>query len=78
MKKLIIVICFLLLSSALSLVSNEGNLQSATVDKTLAESFKKFFEVKTEYTYVWELREGVWWILVYDEDGKLVNEYPID
>ena len=48
------------------------------MDKTLAESFKKFFEVKTEYTYVWELREGVWWILVYDEDGKLVNEYPID
>ena len=64
MKKLIIVICFLLLSSALSLFSKEGNLQSTTADKTLTESFKNNFEVKAEYTYVWELREGVWWILV--------------
>ena len=27
------------------------------------------------YTYERELRNGVWWILVYDCDGHLIDEY---
>jgi hypothetical protein len=29
-----------------------------------------------EYTYVRELRNGIWWIIVYNSDGKIINEYP--
>ncbi len=74
MKKLILVISYLLITSILSPVNTEGYSED--------KSYKVFHESKCEhrfnYTYVWELRNGVWWIIVYDKDGKFVNEYPAE
>jgi hypothetical protein len=29
-----------------------------------------------DYTYIRELRNGVWWIIVYNAEGIIINEYP--
>lgn len=74
MKKLVFLICFFLFTSSLSPINSEENPK----DKSFKEQFINKIDIHFEYTYVWVLRDGIWWILVYDQDGKLVNEYPAE
>ncbi len=72
MKKTLAVICFSLIT--IVYISSEV-ISTDRFFKELSPNEEKF---KVEYNYVWEHRDTVWWICVYDEDGKLVTEYPME
>lgn len=46
-----------------------GNVKST-------ETLKNF--LLEEFNYEFEIREGILWVLVYNETGNLVDEYPAD
>jgi hypothetical protein len=74
MKKLVFIICLFLFTSILSPISSEGNSKV----KSDKELFRDQITYKTDHTFLRQFEFGVWWIYEYDEDGKLVNEYPAE
>lgn len=49
---------------------------SKLINHQLKNAITKLNYDSDKYTYVRELRNGVWWIIVFNEDGIIVNEYP--
>ena len=72
MKKTLAVICFSLITT----VSIGSEVISD--NRFFKELSPHEEEFKDEYNYVWELRYTDWWVCIYDEDGKLVTEYPME
>ena len=71
MKKIIYVI----LCSVCLALSINFNAVNATIKQKEAQ-----VESLTNVTFSYELifKDGIWWVYVYDEDGRLVNIYPFD
>ncbi|MFZ1321428.1 MAG: hypothetical protein WAT71_07715 [Ignavibacteria bacterium] len=71
MKKIIYVI----LCSVCLALSINFNAVNATINQKEAQ-----VESLTNVTFSYELifKDGIWWVYVYDEDGRLVNIYPFD
>lgn len=72
MKKLILAILVFLFVSASAYTQNVFAKSDINLEVQYNEN------INEDYTYEWVLIEGVWWIYVYDEDGKLINAYPAD
>lgn len=45
---------------------NESNLPSLLLNNRISNSFELVF------------KDGQWWIYEYDEDGRLINVFPVD
>ena len=73
MEKIIFVIFFFLMSL-------QSNFESGTAYSKEVENNIYTYETNTkvDYTYVWVFEGGIWWIYVYDEDGRIVKIYPAE
>jgi len=74
MRKIVFAICSVLFTSMLLPINNGGTCMIKSKIEPVSVQVSRMID----HTFVWVFREGVWWIYEYDEDGKLVNEYPAE
>ncbi len=46
--------------------------------KSSESQVSAFKQLADHYTYVHVLKDGIWWIQVYNDQGILIDEYPED
>ncbi|MBS1518227.1 MAG: hypothetical protein JSS91_09085 [Bacteroidetes bacterium] len=71
MKKIIyVILCTVCLT-----VSNNLKTKNLSIHQK-----ELLYENLITITFSYELvfKDGIWWVYVYDEDGRLVNTYPFD
>ncbi len=71
MKKLI---CFII---GILLIDGSVNLMAG---QTLMDNHKEFSSSTKEIRNTFELvfKDGIWWVFEYDEEGRVINTYPLD
>ncbi len=71
MKKLI---CFII---SILLFGCSVNLMA---EQTLMDNHKEFSSPTKEIRNTFELvfKDGIWWVFEYDEEGRVINTYPLD
>lgn len=71
MKKLI---CFII---GIFLFGCSNNLMA---EQTLMENPKVFSFSTKEIRNTFDLvfKDGIWWVYEYDEEGRIINSYPLD
>ncbi|MBK8983931.1 MAG: hypothetical protein IPM38_16830 [Ignavibacteria bacterium] len=52
--------------------------QISRTDKSRTESRYNSNRIIYSHTYEYVFKDGMWWIYEYDEDGGLINMYPLD
>ena len=72
--KLIIAISVIAISLSAQIYENvSGSVTFSSKENNKAELF---CDNSGNYIYTRENRDGVWWIVVYNEDGLKITEYP--
>ena len=48
--------------------------------QTLMDNHKEFSSSTKEIRNTFELvfKDGIWWVFEYDEEGRVINTYPLD
>lgn len=74
MKKVIIVIALF----AFSFFTNQSNANNYSANFAQLNYVSKVNNITFEHTYEYVFKDGIWWVYVYDGDGRLIDVYPVE
>lgn len=74
MKKVIILIALF----AFSFFTNQSNANNQSANFAEKNYASKVTHITFDHTYEYIFKDGIWWVYEYDEDGRLVDVYPVE